>query len=693
MTSRHRASQEEADGDQQQQRKSKRRRSGSQSEKKDQEEQTMGLQTSGAADTNESTPSYVGPQGLINRSEYLRLLQQSLAQLGFSDVAQHLEERSGVPRQSSTTSNLTECILNGDWIGALDTVRSLDLVPKVAAHVPFLILEQKFLEILATGDELDAIKCLRNDLAPLNVNTERLHELSRKLLAASSGGGGGGAATDKQALASPSSSSPTAASTLLPENRLEELVEQALFAQIKECRLHNTLTPRVSLLRNYSCGLEQLPLHCAEILEGHTSEVWHLQFSHNGKMLATCGRDNKVILWDISEGNKEQKGGVGHGGREADGSPPFPSKANTTKQGQQDPSSFSFSFSFPPQAKLRRIFSGHTAPVLFVAWSHDDSILASCGQDSHVRLWNPSAAMATPPCIKVLRHHSEPVLSASWLPDNKTLVTAGQDRMVSVVGVDGEVLQNWRAHRMQDVSVAAGGRYIFASTHDRRINVYEALVRPKAIAEKEGQEEEEEDADSLEKQRERAEMLRKELERDTKTTDNSNTNEWKEEEWLFSARFDSKKQRDSTLLDGEDLMAFSTSPCGRYLLANLRDGTLSLWDLGSRCRRTLKLPVGLVSRFSPPGNPEGSLGRFVVRSCIGGIGSKFITTGTESGKVPIWQRDTGELLAVLEGHRGVVNAVAWNEKRPEMLATASDDGTIRIWLAESSTGNGSLVIS
>jgi WD40 repeat protein len=665
----------------------------------------MGLEASGDTDTKGSAPSYIGPQGLINRNEYLRLLQQTLAQLGFSDVAQQLEERSGVPRQSLTTFILTECILNGDWTGALDAVRSLDLVSKIAAHISFLILEQKFSELLATGDQLAAIKCLRNDLAPLNVNTERLHELSRKLLAASSGGG---AAIRKHALTSPSSSSLTAGSigktaagrrkllvslqnnglagALLPENRLEELVEQALFAQIDTCRLHNTPNPHVSLLRNYSCGLEQLPLICSQILEAHTSEVWHLQFSHNGKMLATCGRDNKVILWEIVE--EERKNGGGYSGNEIGGNSPLPlNNTNTSKQGQQHPSSGS---STPPQARLHRIFSGHTAPVLFVAWSHDDSILASCGQDSHVRLWSPT----TSSCIKVLRHHSDPVLSASWLPDNKTLVTAGQDRMVAVVGIGGEVIQNWTAHRMQDVLVTAGGRYIFASTHDRRINVYEALVRPKAISNKEQEDGmemergEENKNDSLENQRRRVEILKRELEKDaTNSTDDTNNSN----EWLFSALFDSRKQRDSTLLEGEDLMAFSTSACGRYLLANLRDGTLSLWDLGSRCHRTttLKLPVGLVSRFSPPGNPEGTLGRFVVRSCIGGVGAKFITTGTESGKVPIWQRDTGELLAVLEGHSGVVNAVAWNEKRPEMMASASDDGTIRIWKSESSSGSGS----
>ena len=43
----------------------------------------------------------------------------------------------------------------------------------------FLILEQKYLECLEDGVILEALKCLRDQLAPLKFNTERLHELSR----------------------------------------------------------------------------------------------------------------------------------------------------------------------------------------------------------------------------------------------------------------------------------------------------------------------------------------------------------------------------------------------------------------------------------------------------------------------------------------------------------------------------------
>lgn len=47
--------------------------------------------------------------------------------------------------------------------------------------------------------------------------------------------------------------------------------------------------------------------------------------------------------------------------------------------------------------------------------------------------------------------------------------------------------------------------------------------------------------------------------------------------------------------------------------------------------------------------------------------------------VYIWSRKDSSPILKLEGHSRTVNCVTWNPVRHEMLASASDDGTVRIW--------------
>ena len=63
---------------------------------------------------------------------------------------------------------------------------------------------------------------------------------------------------------------------------------------------------------------------------------------------------------------------------------------------------------------------GHTDAIATLAWSPDDSMLATCGQDRILRLWSSEDGR----CIQELSHHTQQVSAVAWLPDSECWVPA-----------------------------------------------------------------------------------------------------------------------------------------------------------------------------------------------------------------------------------------------------------------------------
>ena len=91
------------------------------------------------------------------------------------------------------------------------------------------------------------------------------------------------------------------------------------------------------------------------------------------------------------------------------------------------------------QNGTRRLFStlrGHTRLLRGVAWSPNGNILASCGDDGLVRLWNPNTGVN----FAVLRGHTANVRSVAFSPDGRTLASGSGDETLRIWDVSTQRL-------------------------------------------------------------------------------------------------------------------------------------------------------------------------------------------------------------------------------------------------------------
>lgn len=130
---------------------------------------------------------------------------------------------------------------------------------------------------------------------------------------------------------------------MLREHRLASLLTQVKYHQTNLCQYHSSSGPP-SLYYDHSCNRQDFPSHCIVELDEHANEVWQVVYSHNGRMMASCGSEGHVYIWEV------------------------------------------------PSFQLIHKLEEHTAGVGNVAWSWNDDRLVTCSQDKYARLWEVSVS-------------------------------------------------------------------------------------------------------------------------------------------------------------------------------------------------------------------------------------------------------------------------------------------------------------
>jgi len=121
----------------------------------------------------------------------------------------------------------------------------------------------------------------------------------------------------------------------------------------------------------------------------------------------------------------------------------------------------------------------------------------------------------------------------------------------------------------------------------------------------------------------------------------------------------------SLIHENSQIFFFTVDQYEKYCLITTGTEGIRLW-----CLKTLSL----IRTFFGASHNE-----FIITTSFGGAKNNFIASGSEDEFVVIWNINSSEPVRKLEGHRGTVNAVAWNPVFHGMLASGSDDGTIKIW--------------
>ncbi|KAI4304549.1 hypothetical protein MLD38_040043 [Melastoma candidum] len=511
----------------------------------------------------EDVSAVVGPSGLIRKRELVRLIIQSLLSLGYSGSASCLESESGVRCQSPEFDSLESQVMSGCWEECIRTLDSIDgLVGDLRISVLFLLLRQYLWETLSEGEDGFALSVLRQEVSKFGIDRGRvrslvygflvpresgssvdgcsLYELRRRLL------------KELEELIPPP--------CVLPHRRLETLVERAVLSQVDRCVYHNT-SDAVSLYEDHCCSRDQIPTETIQILTDHENEVWFVQFSHRGELLASSSSDCTAIIWKVLEDGK---------------------------------------------VSMKHVFRGHKNPVSFAAWSPDDTKLLTCGNAEVVKLWDVESGM----CLHTFGDQDFVVSACSWFPDSKRLVcgSSHSEKGISLWDCQGTEIKAWRGMRMPkiiDLAVTPDGENLISVLSDKDIRILSLMTNFERVISEE-----------------------------------------------------------------HPITSLSISRDSKYFIVNLNSQEIHLWDvIGS-----LKKPMRYVGHKQH---------KYVIRSCFGGVDCRFIASGSESSEVYMWNRQSGEPIEVLSGHKMTVNSVSWNPLRPQMLASASDDQTIRIWAPRS----------
>jgi WD40 repeat protein/transcriptional regulator with XRE-family HTH domain len=462
--------------------------------------------------------------------------------------------------------------------------------------------------------------------------------------------------------------------------------------------------------------------------QAHTDTTIALNFSPDGRTLASGSWDGSVKLWAVSSGTLYWEGWH----TRSVNSVAFAPDSKLLASSGNDVGVRLWN----PQNGTMLQTLQHPHPVYAIAWSPDGSLLASGDFNGGIRLWE---MQKTPPitCVEILPAHSNWVPGLAFAPNGKTLASAGWDQTVKLWEVpSGRLLRihSEYAERVNRVLWSLDGRTLASCGVDQTIQLWDVeqgsyravlhghsgAIYGLAIAP---------DNNYLLSGCEDGTLRVWDVESGRCIhivqgyAVSINDVDWSPDgTCLISGGTDGlvtiwnvRSGAPLRVLRGHcDLVyGLGWNPDGHFIASSGWDGAIRLWDATmGNCLETFRNPDSPKTAFHGVSwSPDGQLlasgtdghGLHVwnitthQRQWVGQAGPVYIydvawspdgtllASTTDDGKVSLWDGQDGTLLRSLHGHRGIVNGIVWNVKGNRLVSCSGEKGKgeLCVWNVES----------
>jgi|GEM_PF-1024351 len=387
-------------------------------------------------------------------------------------------------------------------------------------------------------------------------------------------------------------------------------------------------------------------------LEGHTEVILSVAYSPDGKLLASCGMDKTVRLWDTQTGKEVKKV---EGSQAEFYSVAFSpdSKLLATGSGSEDHTVTIWNIEAGETVHSFELEEGES--IFSVAFSPDGKLIAAGGSNNKIHIWS----LETGELLKTLEQHTDSVSSVAFSPNGNLLASASMDKTVLLWNPQmGEVVRKLEENTepKTEIKFSPDGSLLATAGNGKTIRIWE--VESGKLAQK------------LDGEAETVYGLA--FSPDGKILASSGDNG----KLLI---WDVKTGKLLKTLEGHSgtIYTLASRPDGKTIASAGDDKKVIIWGLEGAIQQTQekkKTKTEYEKIRTLEGHTEG-----IYAIAVSSDG-KLLASGSWDKTVRIWDISTGNLICKLEGHKDAIFAVAFSPDS-KTVASASSDKTVKLWNA------------